>query len=120
MIELSSGEMFQGLFTRDMSYCQGKLFSSPRSERVTEGTWSQGRLTGLARIDNEFGGCEECFFIDGVRHGVAVEFGPCRRKHFMRLSWYDNGVARGTAIKGQTGGVLIFGRVSTDSKGRVQ
>ena len=59
---------------------------------------------------------DSSFFINGVKHGVSVEFGPNRRKHFMKFCWNDSGVARGMAIKGMIGGVLIFGKVSNDSK----
>ena len=34
----------------------------------------------------------------------------------MKFSWNDSGVARGLAIKGMIGGVLMFGKVSNDSK----
>ena len=115
-IYFKTGEVFQGVFTVDLSYCEGKLYHSTKSERGTRGTWTDGQLNGMAQIDNDFGGFNECFFINGVKHGVSVEFGPSRRKHFMKFSWNDSGVARGLAIKGMIGGVLIFGKVSNDSK----
>ena len=111
-----SGELFRGLFKEDLTYCQGKLFTSAKSELGTSGTWTGGRLTGLSRVDNQYGGGEECFFVDGVRHGVSVEFGPNRRKHFMKFCYYESGSPTGLAIRGLIGGVLIFGKVSSDAK----
>ena len=115
IIYFRSGELFQGVFTEDLSYCEGKLYRSAKSERGTRGTWTNGQLTGLAQIDNDYGGFNECFFINGVKHGVSVEFGPNRRKHFMKFYWNDCGDARGLAIKRMIGGVLIFGKVSHNS-----
>ena len=108
--------MFQGLFNEDLSYCEGKLFNNPKSDLGITGSWTDGQLNGLVRIDNQYGGGEESFFRDGVQHGVSVEFGPNRRKHFMKFCYYDSGTPRGLAIKGMIGGVLIFGKVSADSK----
>ena len=116
IIYFNCGEVFQGVFTEDLSYCEGKLYVSTKSEKGTTGTWTDGQLNGLAQIDNDYGGFNESFFINGVKHGVSVEFGPNRRKHFMKFSWNDCGVARGLAIKGLIGGVLIFGKVSKDSR----
>ena len=116
LIYFASGEMFQGVFNENFSYCEGKLFPSVKSERGCEGTWTDGQLNGLATTDNDYGGLLQCFFIDGVKHGVSVEFGPDRRKHFMKLCWYDSGTPCGTAIRGLIGGVLIFGKVSSNSK----
>ena len=116
IIYFKNGEVFQGVFTEDLSYCEGKLYRSTKSERGTSGIWTDGQLSGMAQIDNDFGGFNESFFINGVKHGVSVEFGPNRRKHFMKFYWNDCGVARGLAIKRLMGGVLIFGKVSNDSK----
>eukprot|EP00092_Neocalanus_flemingeri_P050076 GFUD01057758.1.p1 GENE.GFUD01057758.1~~GFUD01057758.1.p1 ORF type:complete len:470 (-),score=76.19 GFUD01057758.1:206-1615(-) len=113
-ILFDKGAVFNGIFSEDLSYRCGKLFENFRSDKGTKGTWIHGLLDGFAKTDNEYGGCEEAFYKNGLKHGVAVEFGPIRSKNFMKCCFYQNGEPAGKCFKAMIGGGFMLGKMYDD------
>ena len=74
---MSNSDTFKGRFSVDFHQRSGVLTRWSTNGLKTQGHWVNGKLEGIAWIDNEYGGYEEAFFKQGVRHGPSRSFGPC-------------------------------------------
>ena len=76
-ITFSNADSFKGWFSDDLNTREGELTQWSRSGHKTSGKWINGRLEGLMRTENDYGGYEEAYYREGIRHGPSREFGPC-------------------------------------------
>ena len=110
-IYFKDGKVFNGAFKEDLSYQNGKLFESQKSDKGTTGTWVEGLLNGLVQTDNDYGGYVLTFYKHGTKHGASVEFGPIREKNFMKFCFYQNGDPVGVCFKATIGGGFMVGKM---------
>jgi histone-lysine N-methyltransferase SETD7 len=111
-------DIFRGLFSSDMKKRIGTCHKKQKSSFLgTTGTWNSGLLEGLAVIENPYGGYEETYYRQGVKHGYSRNFGPQPKKNgnLWNVTLYKNGKMHGHFWQGCLGGGYITG-VSDDNE----